>query len=116
GGGDRAVHGSYRPQPLRSLCLRLRRTNWLSLSGSPSGAGHRCDLAKRQRLSAGFERRLESYPDLLEGTVTGKSRRTARLPQARTAEVQNQARVTKSVRVATDSLSPRSRPLSPPRQ
>jgi hypothetical protein len=60
----------------------LRRTNWISPSHSPSGADHRCDLAERQRLPAGFERRLESYSGLLERTVIGESRRTARFPQA----------------------------------
>ena len=33
---DRAVHGGCRPQPLRPICFRLRRTNWISPSHSPS--------------------------------------------------------------------------------
>src|SRR5215471_3269177 len=83
GGGDRTVHGGARPRPLRALCFRLRRANWFSPRHSPSRADHRRDLAERQRLPAGFERRLEPNSSLLEGTNAGKSRRAARFPQAR---------------------------------
>ena len=57
---------------LRDLRLRLRRAGRLPAGARASRADHRHHFAKRQCLRGRPERRLESDPEVLEGTDTGR--------------------------------------------
>ncbi len=60
----------HRLRPLRSLRVRLWRADRIPPCGEASGADHRNHLAERQRLRRGLERRMDSDPGLLGGSVS----------------------------------------------